>query len=73
MEIPLEWYTERGREIPGLTFTSEDMAEWDDDDREAAMLAMEASMHDRILELEAENQRLRDRLVDWRANYMEED
>jgi len=37
------------------------------------MLAMEASMHDRILQLEAENQRLRDRLVDWRANYMEED
>lgn len=73
MEIPLEWYTERGREIPGLTFDAEDMAEWDDDDREAAMLAMEASMHDRILELEAENQRLRDRLVDWRANYMEED
>jgi len=73
MEIPLEWYTERGREIPGPTFYAEDMAEWDDDDREAAMLAMEASMHDRILQLEAENQRLRDRLVDWRANYMEED
>jgi len=73
MEIPLEWYTEQSREIPGPTYYAEDMAEWDDDDREAAALAMEASMHDRILQLEAENQRLRDRLVDWRADYSEED
>ena len=48
------------------------MNEWYEDDVEAAKAAMEISMHDRVLQLEAENQRLRDRLVDWRADYAEE-
>ena len=72
MDIPLEWYTEQGREIPGPSWTSEDMNEWYEDDVEAAKAAMEISAHDRVLQLEAENQRLRDRLVDWRADYAEE-
>lgn len=73
MDIPIEYYTERGREIPGPSWTGEDMAEWDDDDREAAQAAMDTALYDRVLELEVENQRLRDRLVTWRADYMEED
>lgn len=46
-DIPIEYYTERGVEPPGLSFTGTDMAEWDDDDRESAKLAMEIDMHDR--------------------------
>lgn len=46
-DIPLEYYTERGVEPPGLSFTSQDMAEWDEDDHAAARLAMEIDMADR--------------------------
>ena len=46
-DIPLEYYTERGVEPPGLSFTGEDMAEWDDDDRASARLAMEIDMAER--------------------------
>lgn len=73
MDIPLEWYTEQGREIPGPSWTSEDMAEWDDDDVIAVAHAMDESAHARMRALEQENQRLRDRLADWNADYMEED
>lgn len=45
--MPIEYYTERGVEPPGLSFTGADMAEWDDDDRAAARLAMEIDMADR--------------------------
>lgn len=47
-DIPIEYYTERGVEPPGLSFTGADMAEWDDYDRESAKLAMDIDMHDRL-------------------------
>lgn len=72
MDLPIEWYTERGREIPGPAWTSEDMDEWDEDDVAAVRAAMEISAHERIAQLEDENQRLRDRLAGWRADYTEE-
>lgn len=63
-EIPLEYYTERGVEPPGLSFTSEDMAEWDDDDRAAAKLAMEIDMADRD---RAEVRRLKAQVAELQA------
>lgn len=74
-EIPLEYYTERGVQPPGLSFTGADMEQWDDDDREVAKLAMEIDRHDRgryeITRLEREVIRLQDMLADHGIDYEE--
>lgn len=57
-EIPLEWYTEQGREVPGPTYHASDMGDWDDNDREAAKAAMDNHVHAENQRLRAENQRL---------------
>lgn len=59
-EIPLEWYTEQGREVPGPTYHASDMGDWDDDDREAAKAAMDNHVHAENRRLQAENDRLRE-------------
>ena len=68
-EIPLEYYTEQGIEPPGLSFTAEDMAEWDEHDVESAKLAMEIDRNERhhaeVYRLEREIDRLRDLLTDY--------
>ena len=47
-EIPLEYYTERGWEVPGPSWTSDELAAMDDDDIAAVKLAMERSAADRL-------------------------
>ena len=62
-DYPIEYYTETGRDFPALSFTSEDMAEWDEDDRATAKLAMDIDVHDRLY---AETQRLKRTIEDLR-------
>lgn len=72
-EIPLEWYTERGREVPGPSWTADELACMDDDDIAAVRLAMENSLAERqaaeIQRLEWEIIRLQDILADNGIDY----
>lgn len=46
---PLEYYTERGREIPSPTYIpGENFDPYDEDDVAAVKLAMENSMHEQM-------------------------
>lgn len=74
-DIPLEWYTERGREVPGPSWTADELACMDDDDIAAVRLAMENSLAQRQAEevrrLEWEVIRLQDLLADNGIDYEE--
>ena len=76
-DIPLEWYTERGREVPGPSWTSDELACMDDDDIAAVRMAMENSLADsqaaEIRRLEWEIIRLQDMLADNGIAYEEEE
>lgn len=73
MDIPLEYYTEQGREIPSPSWTADELAAMDDDDIAAVRLAMENSVADRqaaeIRRLEWEIIRLQDLLADNGIDY----
>lgn len=73
MDIPLEYYTEQGREIPGPSWTADELAAMDDDDIAAVRLAMENSVAQRqaadIRRLEWEIIRLQDILADNGIDY----
>lgn len=75
MEIPLEYYTERGREVPGPSWTADELAAMDDDDIAAVRLAMENSLAQRqaaeVRRLEWEVIRLQDLLADNGIDYEE--
>jgi hypothetical protein len=59
-EIPLEWYTEREREVPGPSFVvGYDFDPSDPDEVEWVRAATEQSAADRIRALEQENAALR--------------
>lgn len=61
-EMPLEYYTEREREVPGPTYFSSEMGDWDEGDREGAKAAMGNHVHYENQRLHAENQRLREHI-----------
>jgi hypothetical protein len=58
-DMPLEYYSEREREVPGPSYTSDEMSQWDDDDREAAKHAMDNHIYMEHQRLQEENARLR--------------
>jgi len=63
-EIPLEYYTERGVEPPGLSFIpGEDFDPQDEDDVAAVRLAMENDMADQLRAERRENEMLRERIA----------
>lgn len=68
MEIPLEYYTERGQQIPGPSWTGDELASMDHDEIEVIQLAMENSrweqIHVECTRLEREVCRLQDLLLD---------
>ena len=76
-DIPLEWYTERGREVPGPSWTSDELACMDDDDLAAVRMAMENSLAQsqaaEIRRLEWEVIRLQDMLADNGIAYENEE
>ena len=64
---PLEYYTERGVEPPGLHFIpGEDFDPYDDDDVAAVRQAMDVDMHQQLEDM-------RRRLAHYEANRSEED
>lgn len=76
MDIPIEYYTERGREVPAPSWTADELACMDDDDIAAVRLAMEFSVTERLAaenqRLEREVIRLQDMLWDNGINYEED-
>lgn len=75
-ELPDHYYTMRERDVPGPSWSSDELAAMDDDDVAAVRLAMENSAAERLA---AENQRLeravirlQDLLADNGINYEEE-
>ncbi len=76
MDIPIEYYTERGREVPEPSWTADELACMDDDDIAAVRLAMEFSVTERLAaenqRLEREVIRLQDMLWDNGINYEED-
>lgn len=69
-ELPIEYYTESGREVPSNTYIpGEDFDPYDADDVAAVQTASEWDRHNTIARLEAENARLRNMLEndepDW--------
>lgn len=75
-ELPDHYYTMRERDVPGPSWTSDELAAMDDDDLASVRLAMENSAAERLV---AENQRLeravirlQDLLADNGINYEEE-
>lgn len=73
MEIPLEYYTERDIEPPGLSYSVAEHGDWDYDDWEAARLATEIDAAGRLAaqvqRLEWEIIRLQDILADNGIDY----
>ena len=59
-EMPIEYYTENGREIPGPTYHSSEMGDWDEGDREAARLAMDNHAHQENQALRQKNSMLQE-------------
>ena len=76
MEIPLEYYTERDIEPPGLSYSVAEHGDWDYDDWEAARLATEIDAAGRLAaqvqRLEWEIIRLQDMLADNGIDYEQE-
>ena len=80
-ELPDHYYTMREREIPSPSWSGDELAAMDDDDRAAVRLAMENSVAERhyaeIRRLEREIACLRDLLddngIDYTGYYDEED
>lgn len=76
MDIPIEYYTERGREVPSPSWSADELASMDDDDIAAVRLAMEFSVTERLAaenqRLEREVIRLQDMLWDNGINYEED-
>lgn len=70
---PLEYYTERSREVPSPSWTSDELASMDDDDIAAVRLAMENSVAEQAYaerqRLEREIIRLQDLLADNGIDY----
>lgn len=63
-DIPLEYYTENGREIPGYSFIPE--GDWDEHDWEAAVLASEWDKYTRDQHREERMRRLENEVADLR-------
>ena len=61
-EMPLEYYTMREQEVPGPTYHSSEMGDWDEDDHEAARGAMDNHIHMQNQHLMEENARLREHI-----------
>ena len=59
-EMPLEYYTMREQEVPGPTYHSSEMGDWDEGDHEAAKAAMDNHAHYENQALRSENARLRE-------------
>jgi hypothetical protein len=76
MDIPIEYYTERGREVPGPSWTADELACMDDDDIAAVRAAMENSAAERVAadnrRLEWEITRLQDMLAANGIDYEED-
>jgi hypothetical protein len=75
-ELPDHYYTERGREIPGPSWSGDEIAAMDDDDLAAVRAAMDNSVamrhHAEMQRMEREIIRLQDLLADNDIDYEEE-